>query len=130
ERRTMRKVFLVTTILATLASVANSHGNHQHAPIASPSLAPAPKVDCSSIIYDMASCISFISKGSKDTKPEADCCNGYESVLNYNPDCICEAIKSSAQLGVDLNMTKATALPSACGVSAPSMSQCGSEYFI
>ncbi|KAK7368785.1 hypothetical protein VNO80_10815 [Phaseolus coccineus] len=87
--------------------------------------APAPSVDCSNLILTMADCLSFVTNGSTVTKPEGTCCSGLKSVLKTAPACLCEAFKSSAQFGVVLNVTKATALPAACKVSAPSATNCG-----
>ncbi|KAJ1402262.1 Plant lipid transfer protein/Par allergen [Sesbania bispinosa] len=90
--------------------------------------APAPSVDCSSLVLTMADCLSFVTNGSTTDKPEGTCCSGLKSVLKTAPSCLCEAFKSSAQFGVVLNVTKATALPAACKVSAPSATNCGCEY--
>ncbi|KAK4564102.1 hypothetical protein RGQ29_006263 [Quercus rubra] len=87
--------------------------------------APAPSVDCSSLILNMADCLSYVTNGSTVTKPEGTCCTGLKTVLKADAECLCEAFKSSASLGVVLNVTKATALPAACKVSAPSASNCG-----
>lgn len=87
--------------------------------------APAPSVDCSNLVLTMADCLSFVTNGSTTTKPEGTCCSGLKSVLKTAPTCLCEAFKSSAQFGVVLNVTKATSLPAACKVSAPSVSNCG-----
>ncbi|KAB2600328.1 protein YLS3-like [Pyrus ussuriensis x Pyrus communis] len=68
--------------------------------------APAPSVDCSSLILNMADCLSFVSNGSTETKPAGTCCSGLKTVLKADASCLCEAFKSSAQLGVVLNITK------------------------
>ncbi|MQK22019.1 hypothetical protein EI013_27005, partial [Escherichia coli] len=87
--------------------------------------APAPSVDCSSLVLTMADCLSFVTNGSTTTKPEGTCCSGLKSTLKTAPACLCEAFKSSAQFGVVLNVTKAMSLPAACKLSAPSASNCG-----
>uniref|UniRef100_A0A2N9EEI3 Bifunctional inhibitor/plant lipid transfer protein/seed storage helical domain-containing protein n=1 Tax=Fagus sylvatica TaxID=28930 RepID=A0A2N9EEI3_FAGSY len=87
--------------------------------------APAPSVDCSTLILNMADCLSYVTNGSTVTKPEGTCCVGLKTVLKADAECLCEAFKSSASLGVVLNVTKATALPAACKVSAPSAANCG-----
>lgn len=91
--------------------------------------APAPSVDCTNLVLTMADCLSFVTNGSTTTKPEGTCCSGLKSVLKTAPACLCEAFKSSAQFGVVLNVTKATSLPAACKVSAPSATNCGCQYF-
>lgn len=88
---------------------------------------PAPAVDCSSVILEMADCLSYVTADGTASRPEGNCCSGLKSVLKTNAECLCEAFRNSAQLGVTLNMTKAMALPSACHVAAPSVSNCGSK---
>ncbi|CAH8389541.1 unnamed protein product [Eruca vesicaria subsp. sativa] len=87
--------------------------------------APAPAVDCSTLILNMADCLSFVSAGGTEAKPASSCCNGLKTVLKTDAECLCEAFKSSASLGVTLNMTKAATLPAACKLHAPSISACG-----
>ncbi|KAK8616215.1 hypothetical protein V6N13_017773 [Hibiscus sabdariffa] len=69
-------------------------------------------------------CLTFVSSGSKASKPEGKCCSGLKTVLKSGPECLCEAFKSSASFGITLNVTKAMALPAACKVSAPSATSC------
>ncbi|KAL3724087.1 hypothetical protein ACJRO7_036154 [Eucalyptus globulus] len=88
--------------------------------------APPPGVDCSTLVLNMADCLSFVSNGSTTEKPEGTCCSGLKTVLKADAECICEAFKSSAQLGVVLNVTKALSLPAACKVSASSATKCAS----
>ncbi|KAK6156864.1 hypothetical protein DH2020_011112 [Rehmannia glutinosa] len=86
--------------------------------------APAPAVDCSSLVLNMADCLSYVTAGGTAKKPEGMCCSGLKTVLKTNAECLCEAFQNSAQLGVTLNMTKALGLPAACHVSSPSVSNC------
>lgn len=90
--------------------------------------APAPAVDCSSLVLNMADCLSFVTAGSTAAKPEGTCCSGLKTVLKTGATCLCEAFRNSAQLGVTLNVTKALSLPTACHVSAPSVSNCGCNF--
>ncbi|KAL4348445.1 hypothetical protein GQ457_17G012530 [Hibiscus cannabinus] len=92
-----------------------------------PSPSPSPSsssLDCSSLILNMEDCLSFVSGGSKVSKPEGTCCSGLKSVLKVDPECLCEAFKSSASLGVTLNVTKALTLPAVCKLSAPPTTNC------
>ncbi|CAK9141062.1 unnamed protein product [Ilex paraguariensis] len=109
----------MATLFSVLAiwSFASVHSAH-HA-------APAPAVDCSNLVLNMADCLSFVTSGSTVNKPEGTCCSGLKTVLKTDAECLCEAFRNSAQLGVTLNVTKAFSLPSACHVSAPSVSNCG-----
>ncbi|KAK9286376.1 hypothetical protein L1049_014771 [Liquidambar formosana] len=112
----LKRVSLFLCILAIWA-VDNACSASTHS-------APAPSVDCSTMVLNMADCLSFVTNGSTVTKPEGTCCSGLKTVLKADPECLCEAFKSSAQFGVVLNITKAVTLPSACRISAPSISNC------
>ncbi|XP_050213330.1 non-specific lipid transfer protein GPI-anchored 31-like [Mercurialis annua] len=108
-------------LFCTLWAVAVNGAGHQHAS------APAPgtAVDCSTLVLSMADCLSFVSNDSTTTQPEKRCCTGLKTVLKTDAQCLCEAFKSSAQLGIVLNVTKAVSLPAACKLHAPSVSNCG-----
>ncbi|KAK4860544.1 hypothetical protein QYF36_025955 [Acer negundo] len=97
-----------------------------HSSSSSPVPAPSPS-DCSNVIYNMASCLSFLGNDNNETKPDSACCDGFKSVLHAGFECVCTAVSSSAQMGLDLNMTKAYTLPAACGVSVPSINNCSND---
>ncbi|KAJ4896958.1 Non-specific lipid-transfer protein-like protein [Raphanus sativus] len=82
-------------------------------------------VDCSSLILNMADCLSFVTSGSTVEKPEGTCCSGLKTVVRSGPECICEGFKNSASLGVTLDLAKAASLPSVCKVAAPPSARCG-----
>ncbi|XP_061363288.1 non-specific lipid transfer protein GPI-anchored 31-like [Gastrolobium bilobum] len=96
-----------------------------HCASGSPNNAPAPSVDCTSMVMNMADCLSFVSNDSTATKPEGTCCSGLKTLLETSTDCLCEAFKSSSTFGVILNVTKALTLPAACKLSDPSLAKCG-----
>ncbi|ESQ31489.1 hypothetical protein EUTSA_v10004996mg [Eutrema salsugineum] len=111
---------LLLIILLSISS-ASVYGASHHR-----TAAPAPAVDCSTLILNMADCLSFVSSGGTDAKPTGSCCSGLKTVLKTDAECLCEAFKSSASLGVTLNITKASTLPAACKLHAPSITNCGS----
>ena len=88
---------------------------------------PAPALDCSTVVVSMEDCLTYVMGASAVTKPEGNCCLGLKTVLKSNPQCLCETFKNSAQFGITLNVTKALSLPTACHVSAPSVSNCGRQ---
>lgn len=115
---------IFSCILATWAVVVSGRGHfHTTAPIQSPLGGPspigAPTVDCMSLIYDMADCIAYLSVDGGEDKPDKSCCTGFKTILDTDSDCICVALKNSASLGIEVNMTSARALPSGCGIKAP-----------
>ncbi|XAR53069.1 hypothetical protein NMG60_11021468 [Bertholletia excelsa] len=113
----MKAMAILLSVVAIFAAV--NLGSAAVAP------APAPAVDCSTLIGNMVDCLSYVSNGSTVQKPEGKCCSGLKKVLKTDADCICQAFKSSGQMGVALNVTKAAGLPHACHLSAPSINNCG-----
>jgi len=104
----------------------SAHHHHHHV-----SGAPAPRAtatDCSSALLGLADCLSFAEEGSKEMKPEGQCCAGLKEVVKEEVSCLCQAFAGGAGYGVKLNMSKALALPSICGVETPPFSQCNSEF--
>ncbi|KAF8052974.1 hypothetical protein N665_1482s0005 [Sinapis alba] len=84
----------------------------------------APAVDCTAVILTMTKCLPFVTIGSQVEKPETACCSGLKTVLDTKAECLCEGLKSSVAMGINLNVTKAATLPSACKLNAPPMSSC------
>ncbi|KAL3830462.1 hypothetical protein ACJIZ3_019264 [Penstemon smallii] len=120
----MMNFLTIKCTLVTLALVAMSGGAHiatSQAPVGAPEV---QTVDCSTLINNMMDCMSYLGNGGDEKEPDYSCCSGLETLVNTNPDCMCYALSTSASLGLDINMTKAENLPSACGVSAPSISKC------
>ncbi|KAJ0241808.1 Non-specific lipid transfer protein GPI-anchored 11 [Hirschfeldia incana] len=109
----MASVTMETSILMIFTVVALMSGER------------AVAVDCSSLILNMADCLSFVTSGSTVEKPEGTCCSGLKTVVRSGPECICEGFKNSASLGVTLDLAKAASLPSVCKVAAPPSARCG-----
>ncbi|KAH0884950.1 hypothetical protein HID58_061046 [Brassica napus] len=114
----MKQSLLSILILLLSSSFAPIHARNKPQPKSpSPVAAPAPgpsNSDCSSIIYDMMDCLSYLTPGSNDTKPTKVCCGGILSVLQYNPKCICVGLESSKTMGFAVNNTRARAMPTTC----------------
>ncbi|XP_050233050.1 non-specific lipid transfer protein GPI-anchored 11-like isoform X2 [Mercurialis annua] len=127
----MRLISFAILILATLTVSATSR--HHHSPAVSPapppsggespSSVPAPSADCDSIVVDMYDCIDFVTSGSNTTKPSSSCCTGLENIVEVSPDCLCEGYNLANQMGISVNMTRATELPRACKVNVPPSAQ-------
>lgn len=116
-------LYLLLLSLDTGAS-ASSLNQKVHAPTPTPALAPAQ--DCTAYLIDMFDCLEFVEEGSKATKPKKTCCAGLKKVERENEMCLCDSLANSKDYGIKLNMSRAVALPSACGVSAPSPTKCKS----
>ncbi|KAL8514104.1 hypothetical protein ACS0TY_013286 [Phlomoides rotata] len=94
------------------------------APSGSPVSAPAEAADCSSLVFDLIDCMDFLVAGGNETAPDRSCCLGFKSLLVANEDCMCYALGTAAGLGLDINMTRAEALPSDCRISSPPIATC------
>ncbi|CAA0812417.1 Non-specific lipid-transfer protein-like protein [Striga hermonthica] len=110
----LRNCALVLSLLIAL-SAAKNHS-------------PAPAVDCSEIVVKLADCLSYVAADNTTSVPSASCCHGLTEVLREGVEtggrCLCESFKSSRDMGLDLNMANAVALPSACRVYTFSVSNC------
>ncbi|CAH8383082.1 unnamed protein product [Eruca vesicaria subsp. sativa] len=108
----------ILIVLLTSSSFVPIHARNKSQPKSpSPVAAPAPgpsTSDCTSVIYDMFDCLSYLTPGSNDTKPTKVCCGGILSVLQYNPNCVCVGIERSKTMGFAVNNTRARAMPTTC----------------
>ncbi|PIN14472.1 hypothetical protein CDL12_12900 [Handroanthus impetiginosus] len=80
---------------------------------------------CSSSVLSLSSCISYVTGNS--STPPLSCCASLSNVVQSQPRCICPLLNSNGagfSLGVVLNRTLALALPAACNIRTPSVSQC------
>ncbi|KAK8624762.1 hypothetical protein V6N13_089649 [Hibiscus sabdariffa] len=116
---------LSLTLILSILSIWAVDAAHSLPAAPSPSSSSSPpNRDCSSLILTMADCLSFVSSGSQVSKPGGTCCTGLETVIKTDGDCLCEAFKSSASLGVSLNLTRVSALPALCSIPASSIPKC------
>ncbi|XP_010500068.1 PREDICTED: non-specific lipid-transfer protein-like protein At2g13820 [Camelina sativa] len=103
-------------LLSSSLSDAADFGSPSQSPLMSPTPEPSKTIDCSSVIYSMVDCLSFLTVGSTDPSPTQTCCGGIKTVLEYSPKCLCSALESSRDMGFVLNDNKALALPKICNV--------------
>ncbi|XP_043693281.1 non-specific lipid transfer protein GPI-anchored 5-like [Telopea speciosissima] len=79
---------------------------------------------CTNMIVGMAPCLSYITGNSSN--PSSSCCQQLSSVVQSQPQCLCQVLNGSAAatLGIAINQTLALSLPAACNVQTPSISAC------
>ncbi|KAJ0240980.1 Bifunctional inhibitor/plant lipid transfer protein/seed storage helical domain-containing protein [Hirschfeldia incana] len=106
-------ILLLSSSFAPIHARNKSQSANSHSPVAAPAPGPSNS-DCSSVIYDMMDCLSYITPGSNDTKPTKVCCGGILSVIQYNPKCVCVGLESSKTMGFAVNNTRARAMPMTC----------------
>ncbi|KAK1391275.1 non-specific lipid-transfer protein-like protein [Heracleum sosnowskyi] len=121
----MTKLWLIACILCTwnllvavecAMKLESPSSSPHHSPTQAPHSGPSGS-DCGAMVYNMMDCAPFLANGGKETKPESMCCSGFKKIVQKNKTCICAALKSTADLGISLSITRAKKLPSACGVS-------------
>ncbi|XP_072957494.1 non-specific lipid transfer protein GPI-anchored 5-like [Typha angustifolia] len=82
--------------------------------------------NCSSAIISLAPCLDYIS-GNAST-PSSSCCSQLASVVQSDPQCLCTVLNGGgSSLGINVNQTKALALPDACKVKTPPVSECNTN---
>ncbi|RVW55766.1 Non-specific lipid-transfer protein-like protein [Vitis vinifera] len=78
---------------------------------------------CTTVLIGMAPCLNYITGSS--SSPSSSCCSQLTSVVQSQPRCLCVALNGGgAALGITINRTLALALPGACNVQTPPVSQC------
>lgn len=81
---------------------------------------------CTTVIIGLAPCLSYIA-GNAST-PSSSCCSQLANVVQSQPACLCSVLNGGASsLGVTVNQTRALALPGACRVQTPAVSECNGE---
>lgn len=122
DMQKMTRFWLVACILCTwnLLAVTVKSPSSEPSPHHSPT--PAPHSghsgsDCGAMVYNMMDCAPYLANSGREVKPESMCCSGFKKIMKKNEDCLCAALKSTVDLGISLNITRAKTLPSACGVS-------------
>ncbi|CAA0823077.1 Bifunctional inhibitor/lipid-transfer protein/seed storage 2S albumin superfamily protein [Striga hermonthica] len=80
--------------------------------------------DCTNVLMSMSPCLSYISSDSSSS-PSAACCTQLRTVVGSNPQCLCQVLNGAGpNLGLNINQTRALALPAACRVQTPPTSRC------
>ncbi|KAL0921633.1 hypothetical protein M5K25_008726 [Dendrobium thyrsiflorum] len=79
---------------------------------------------CTSALLSLSPCLNFISRN--ETTPSSSCCSQLSTVVKSEPQCLCAVLNGEAAsgLGISINKTQALALPAACKVQTPPVSQC------
>ncbi|WVY97755.1 hypothetical protein V8G54_029906 [Vigna mungo] len=78
---------------------------------------------CSSALVSLSPCLNYIAGNS--STPSSGCCSQLASVVSSQPQCLCEVLNGGASsLRITINQTQALALPTACNVQTPPITQC------
>ncbi|XP_009612931.1 non-specific lipid transfer protein GPI-anchored 5 isoform X2 [Nicotiana tabacum] len=78
---------------------------------------------CMTTLVSLSPCLNYVSGNS--STPSSSCCTALSSVVQSNPQCLCVLVNGGgSNLGIAINQTLALALPSACNLQTPPVSQC------
>ncbi|RZS18199.1 hypothetical protein BHM03_00050429 [Ensete ventricosum] len=81
---------------------------------------------CTTVIIGLAPCLSYITGNS--SAPSSSCCSQLASVVKSQPACLCSVLDGGASsFGITINKTRALAMPAACKVQTPPVSECNSS---
>ncbi|GKV28755.1 hypothetical protein SLEP1_g37767 [Rubroshorea leprosula] len=96
-----------------------------------PSPAAAPGSDCTTSLLNTSDCLSYVTNGSKATKPDKACCPELAGLLESSPICLCYLFdkNKTASFGISIDTSRALKLPSVCGLTTPPVSLCSGNNF-
>ncbi|XP_075653606.1 non-specific lipid transfer protein GPI-anchored 5-like isoform X1 [Castanea sativa] len=78
---------------------------------------------CTNVIISMSPCLNYITGNS--STPSSSCCSQLASVVRSQAQCLCQVLNGGgSSLGININQTRALALPGACNVQTPPLSRC------
>ena len=81
---------------------------------------------CTSTLVSLMPCLGFITGNS--STPSSSCCSQLASVVQASPRCLCLVMNGTGPMfGIPINQTLALALPNACNVQTPPVSQCNGK---
>ncbi|XP_020963968.1 protein YLS3 [Arachis ipaensis] len=83
------------------------------------------KEECTQQLGGLATCLPYVGGGGAKA-PTPDCCNGLKQVLKNSKKCLCFIIKDRNDPdlgGIQINLTLALGLPTACNAPA-NISKC------
>ncbi|XP_057460457.1 non-specific lipid transfer protein GPI-anchored 5-like [Actinidia eriantha] len=83
----------------------------------------AAQSGCTSLLMGLSPCLNFVNGNS--STPSSSCCSQLNDVVQSQPRCLCSLLNGGgSSFGITINQTLALALPGACNVQTPAISQC------
>ncbi|XP_062082421.1 non-specific lipid transfer protein GPI-anchored 11-like [Humulus lupulus] len=117
--------FLVTAAPSFYGAWAQAPTQAPMGPSMGPSMAPGPSgPDCMTLLLGMADCLSYVQIGSNLTTPDKPCCPELKSLVDTNPICLCQLLAKGGSSAFQIDISRATKLPSVCKVDTPPPSTC------
>lgn len=81
------------------------------------SIAVESSSECVNALISLQPCLNYLQENSNTTSPP--CCSQFDSVAHSSPECLCDIVN-----GIEIDSTRALALPRFCNVQAPTLNTC------
>ncbi|KAK4358484.1 hypothetical protein RND71_020713 [Anisodus tanguticus] len=81
-------------------------------------------MDCTTVLVNMSSCLTFVEQSSNLTKPDKECCPALAGLLDSNPICLCQLLGDPDKIGIQIDVNRALKLPNMCSLETPPVSTC------
>ena len=121
-------IIVATIFVLTLCSgtMAQAQASAPGPAVAFGPSAEAPTPDCLTNLLNLSDCLSYVTAGSNQTKPDKACCPELAGLVESTPQCLCYLLdkNATAGYGLDIDMKRALNLPTVCHVSTPPVSLC------
>jgi len=78
--------------------------------------------NCTDRLVSLIPCLDYV-RGNSPT-PNTWCCTHLDNVVKSQPECLCLIIGGKLGSSLGINQTLALALPAACNVETPPVSEC------
>ncbi|XP_059064654.1 non-specific lipid transfer protein GPI-anchored 15 isoform X1 [Cryptomeria japonica] len=79
---------------------------------------------CGTSLATLSPCMGYITSNVTTSLPPQSCCTALSSVVQSNAVCLCQLLTTNSPLGFPINQTQALALPGACKITSPALTQC------
>ncbi|KAG1333995.1 putative Non-specific lipid-transfer protein-like protein [Cocos nucifera] len=82
--------------------------------------------DCMDVVISLSPCLDYIMNNRTSQPPSSECCLQLMTVVQSQPLCLCTILDGEveAKLGIPIDKNRSLALPAACGVQTPPVSEC------
>ncbi|KAH9289080.1 hypothetical protein KI387_033197, partial [Taxus chinensis] len=86
--------------------------------------AQSPAALCATSLIVLSPCLGYVTSNATNSTPTPRCCTALASVVQSSVVCLCQLFTVNIPMSIPINQTKALALPAACKVATPPLTQC------
>ncbi|KAH9289082.1 hypothetical protein KI387_033199 [Taxus chinensis] len=108
------------SVILTVVAVMTVSGNYGGVA----AQAPPQSSGCATSLLTLSPCVGYITSNVTTSPPTQGCCTALSSVVQNSAVCLCQLLTTNNPLGFPINQTRALALPGACKITTPPLTQC------